>query len=286
MASVAATLCAGILVPMAFLGLNFDPRNAFGVNLACSMFLFVYFNGFAYSAYNRSALLEQSRQELREGKATLEIEKMRSDRIHLNVVPMGLAAAFQRDGRIEPTVFPRVALLAVSFRAFSAILDRDPGESLSFLAHCFQAIDAIAARHGLEKVKSMGDLYVAVAGLPRSTERDSANAIRAAIEIRDFLADVSDRRRATDLVMPDPRIAVHAGSVVGALVDSEKLAYDIWGAVVPTLLRLHLEARPGCVLVSELARRSVDSEFAWERAPSGSLEPCWKAERIGAPGVA
>jgi len=261
----------GIVAPMAFVGPNYDPKNAFGVNLACSVFLFVYFNFFAYSAFNRSALLVDSQHQLREQKATLEIEKMRSDRLLLHLVPAGLAGELEREGRLEPTVFDPVTMLAVRLDGFSAAVDapaeQEPKEALELLTHCYQGFDAIVDRHGLEKLKTLGELYLAIAGLPRpegarTAAEGAVAAVEAALEVRDFLADLAFRRQAAGQFIPEARIAVHSGKVLGGLVATARLSYDVWGTTVTTLLRLVAEAPPGQVAVSDATRFLRGSDAA------------------------
>jgi class 3 adenylate cyclase len=127
--------------------------------------------------------------------------------------------------------------------------------------HCFKAFDAIFGRHGFEKLKTMGDVYIAIAGIPKASALDASSGIDAALEIRQFLADLNESRRAAGRLVLEARIAVHTGRVVGGIVKTEKMSYDVWGSTVKVLLRLLQEARRGQVLVSDATRRLAGEGF-------------------------
>jgi class 3 adenylate cyclase len=267
----AVTLVVGIAVSMLFGGINFSPNNVISIDVAASVFLFVYFTFFGFSVYHSNALLARSRTELREQKALLEIEKLRSDALLLNLVPIGIAAEMKDAKRVDFTVFDPVTLLAVDFCGFSRTLEsQEPKEVLAHLLHCFKAFDAIAGRHGFEKFKTLGDRYLAVAGVPRGRDGDAAAGVEAALEMRQFLTDLNVSRRAHGKFLLEARIAVHTGSVLGGVVETDKMSYDLWGDGIKTLLRLLEEAPIGQVVISEATRRSAGEEFA--STPAGSVD--------------
>jgi len=264
------SLVLGIAVSMLFGGANFDPNNLITLDITASVFLFVYFTFFGFSVYHSNALLAQSRTELREQKATLEIEKRRSDTLLLNLIPAGIAAEIKHAKVDGFTLFDPVTLVAIDFCDFSETLEsQEPDEVLAHLLHCFKAFDAIAARHGFEKLKTLGDRYLAVAGVPRGREGDAAAGVEAALEMRQFLADLNVSRRAHGKFFLEARIAVHTGRVLGGIVETEKVSYDLWGDGIKTLIRLLEEAPVGQVVISEATRRAAGEEFA--STPAGSV---------------
>jgi class 3 adenylate cyclase len=266
----ALALLLGIAVGAAFGGFAPASEKSVGVDVACSVFLFVYFNFFAYSAYNRSALLEESQRALREQKATLEIEKARSDRLRLNLVPAELAKELERDGKVRPSEFDPVTLVAVEICDLAATLEQHGiEEALAHLSHCFQAFDAISDRFGLERIKALGGLFLAVAGLPRLEPDHAMRALCAGIEMRDFLADLQASRRAHQQFAFQARIGVHSGRVVGGLVQSSKLGYEVWGRAVTTVLRLTPLASAGQVVMSDATRELVEELVS--STPAGSI---------------
>lgn len=252
-------LLVGVGISMAAIGPNLEPQSSFEINVVCAIFFFLYFHLYAYSAYNRSWLLIRSRRELRQQAATLEIEKRRSDRLLHNLVPSALVPELEREGDLAPRRFDPVVLLAIDFRRFTRALDEhDAAEVLDYLMHCFEAFDAIGTRHGLEKLKTLGDVYLAVRGLPEGRPGDAAACLEAALDIEEFLADLEASKKAYRSFAVEARLAVHAGPVFGGLVRTEKVSYDVWGEAVETVLRMARAAAPGEVLISADARRLAD----------------------------
>jgi class 3 adenylate cyclase len=259
--SVCAIL-SGVAISTLFGGANFAPQTVVSVDIAVAVFLFVYFLFFGYSVYIGNALLARSRTELREQKAVLEIEKQRSDSLLGDLLPSRIAATMQGLKHIEPAVFDPVTLVAVDFSEFVTALESH-GEKrvLAHLMHCFKAFDAIAGRHGFEKLRTTGDIYIAVAGVPEPGERDAAAGIETALEIRQFLDDLDLSRKAHGEFTIDARIAVHTGRAIGGTVDTEKMSYDLWGGAMKLLLRLLKEAPRGQVVVSDATRKAAGEGF-------------------------
>jgi class 3 adenylate cyclase len=265
-----AALVGGIAAYALLAGINFAPKDAIAIDVMSSVFLLLYFTTFAYSSYNRNALLMQSQAELRAQKASLEIEKLRSDRLLFNLVPTRLAAEMARTGGIPPTLFESVTLVAIELRHFSrALQECDVQDVLSHLMHCFKAFDAIGDRRGLEKLKTMGDIYIAVAGLPVARPTDAIAGIETALDARDFLADLRESRRAHGKFQLDARIAVHSGSVIGGIVETSKRSYDVWGTSMKALLDLLPACADGRVVVSDAARRLAGDAFEWSSTTEG-----------------
>jgi class 3 adenylate cyclase len=266
----ACGVLVGIAIATLFGGANFAPRNVFALDIAVAIFLFIYFLFFGFSVYISNALLARSRTEIREQKSVLEIEKQRSDALLLDLVPAGLADALKRDKHLDPSEFEPVTLIAVDFGDFVRTLEaHDPKKVLAHLMHCFKAFDAIGSRYGFEKLRTMGDIYITVAGVPQPGERDAAHGIEAALEIRQFLDDLASARRAHGEFVLETRIAVHSGRVFGGLVETQKMSYDLWGSTMKLLLRLLKEAPSGKVVISDATRALAGEDFL--STPAGNV---------------
>ena len=263
----AAALVGGFVAYGVFIDFDFHSKDSIPVDIACLVFVFVYFMTFAYSAYNRNALLLTSQTELRERNESLEIEKLRSDRLMLNLVPSRLVAEMSKAGGVKAAEFDPVTLVAIEMRQFSRRLrDGDPHEVLAHLMHCFKAFDAIGGRLGMEKLKTMGDTYIAIAGVPTSKPGDAVAGVEAALGVREFLADLAESRRAHGHFVLDARICVHSGRVIGGVVDTSKLSYDVWGQAMKTLFQLLRACPDGEIAVSDATRRLAGDAFEWYEA--------------------
>ena len=121
-------------------------------------------------------------------------------------------------------------------------------------------------RHGLEKIKTIGDAYLAVSGLPASNPRHAQNAVLAAKDILAFIAE----RRASKATALDIRIGINSGPVVAGIVGVKKFAFDIWGDAVNTAARMEQNSKPGRINISAATYELVQNEFNCE--PRGSIE--------------
>lgn len=259
---------AGVSAPIALLGPHTDPREIAAVNLASALFLFGYFNSFAYVVWRRTAALQTSRKELRLQKTAIEIEKNKSDRLMLSILPAPVAAEMEQRGSVTARRHDAVSLLVVDFDAFSRHVGELPPEVLlDEINHCFKAFDAIVQRHGLEPLRSVGDCYIATAGLPAASDTHAADAVRAAAEIRSFLRELAASRAAAGRPVFAARIAVHSGSLVAGLVESARFTYDVWGEAVEVALSIERQAPPGEVALSAATWSRVQREHPARRGP-------------------
>lgn len=113
-------------------------------------------------------------------------------------------------------------------------------------------------RYNLEKIKTIGDAYLAVAGLPNPDVKHAANAVNAAIEIREF---ISHRKQALPDKSFNIRIGIHSGSIVAGIVGVKKFAHDVWGDTVNTAARMEQNSESGRVNVSEKTHELVSDLF-------------------------
>lgn len=118
-----------------------------------------------------------------------------------------------------------------------------PGELIDELNACFLAFDEISDRHGLEKIKTIGDAYMCAGGIPVPNETHAADAVRAALEMSTWL----ENRKNTNpkALLNDMRIGIHTGPVVAGVVGKYKFAYDIWGDAVNLAARLEEHGESG-----------------------------------------
>ncbi|HSP79380.1 MAG TPA: adenylate/guanylate cyclase domain-containing protein, partial [Myxococcaceae bacterium] len=136
-----------------------------------------------------------------------------------------------------------------------------PEQVVARLGRIFTSFDALTERHGLEKIKTIGDAYMVVAGVPTSRE-DHAEAM--ATMALDMLREVERLRE--DLAMPElaVRIGLHSGPVVAGIIGTHKFAYDLWGDTVNMASRLESHGLPNHIQVSEPTWRALRERFHFE----------------------
>jgi adenylate cyclase len=177
----------------------------------------------------------------------LEAERAKTEELLYNVLPQEVAARL-RAGEAVADSFSDLTAIFVDLVGFSTLSKRlSPGHLVKMLNTFFSAADRCAERHGIEKVKTIGDAYMAVIGGMASPGRDSRAAILFA---RDLIADLETIAKETGLPL-QARIGVHSGPAVGGVIGSSRLAYDYWGDTMNIASRLQGCAPLGGVAVSE-----------------------------------
>lgn len=198
----------------------------------------------------------------------LEAEHARSEALLYNLLPAAIAARLKEapDQTIADSCEHTAILFAdiVDFTPRSARMT--PEESVIFLNRIFSSFDALTAKHGLEKIKTIGDAYMAAAGLPWPIERPVHCVAEMAFDMLDTVRELSD-----DLGEEiEIRIGLHSGPVVAGVIGHQKLFYDVWGETVNTASRMESHGRPGRIQVTAAARAALQGDFSFE--PRGTVE--------------
>jgi class 3 adenylate cyclase len=179
--------------------------------------------------------------------AALEAERAKTEELLYNVLPQEVAARL-RAGEAVADSFSDLTAIFVDLVGFSTLSKRlSPGHLVKMLNTFFSAADRCAERHGIEKVKTIGDAYMAVIGGMASHGRDGGAAVLFA---RDLIADLDAIAAETGLPL-QARIGIHSGPAVGGVIGSSRLAYDYWGDTMNIASRLQGVAPTGGVAISE-----------------------------------
>jgi class 3 adenylate cyclase len=196
---------------------------------------------------------------------SLEVEKAKSDRLLLNVLPEAIARRLVGEVRSGPIAdsYREATVLFADIVGFTNLSARTPPERLvAILDAVFSAFDAIADRHGLEKIKTIGDAYMAAAGVPEPRADHVEAAARMALEMREILPKVAMQHG----VEMQLRIGLHTGPVVAGVIGNRKFIYDLWGDTVNTASRMESQGSPGTIHVSAAVAAALPPGFA--------VEPC------------
>lgn len=190
----------------------------------------------------------------------LDAEKAKTEALLYNVLPQEVAGRL-RAGEAVADAFTDVAVVFVDLVGFSRLARRlSPGHLVRLLNAYFSAGDRCSERHGLEKVKTIGDAYLAVAGGMASRDTDAPAAIGFA---RDLIAELATLSAEYGITL-EARIGLHVGPVVGGVIGSQRLAYDYWGDTMNVASRLQSVAPPNGIAISEAAWLQVGSLLTCE----------------------
>jgi len=202
--------------------------------------------------------LDLGRREL---ALALRHEHARSERLLLNVLPVEIAERLKDAPGTIADRFDHATVLFADIAGFTPMSAQlSPQELVATLDEIFSAFDDIAHRHQLEKIKTIGDAYMVVGGVPRP-RADHAQAV--ALMALEMCELVAARRFAggRDLAL---RIGVHTGEVVAGVIGKKKFSYDLWGDTVNTASRMESHSVPGGIQVSEATRAALGDGFVLE----------------------
>ncbi len=209
--------------------------------------------------------LEKKQKEAEiEHLRNVELKKERdlSESLLLNILPAEVAEELKSKGTADAKLFDDVTVLYTDFKSFTTVTERlSPQQLVDELNICFSAFDEIMGRYNIEKIKTVGDAYLAVSGLPLAKPNHASDVVNAAIEIRQF---IKERVKLKGKDTFDIRIGVHSGSVVAGIVGVKKYAYDIWGDTVNTAARMEQSSEVGKINISEATHRLVKDHFKTE----------------------
>jgi adenylate cyclase len=232
---------------------------------------------------NHAKMLEQTLREVEESRELIRcqsnevktlydrivVEQKLSERLLLNVLPRAIAERLK--GRREeigdsfPEViadsFPEVTVLfadIVGFTKFSTGVS--PERLVVLLNEIFTDYDTIADNRGLEKIKSIGDAYMAAAGLPVPVDDHAVRAAHMALDMIDALARFNERSGYRFQI----RIGINSGAVVAGVIGKRKFIYDLWGAAVNTASRMESHGVAGRVQITEATRLRLGDPFLFE----------------------
>jgi len=201
-------------------------------------------------------------RQLEERNKVVETEKKKSDDLLLNILPLEVAEELKATGATTAKDYQEVTVLFTDFKNFTLMSERLSAQELvNEINYCYSAFDNIISKHGIEKIKTIGDSYMCAGGLPVVNTTNAEDTLRAAIEIRDFMLDEKLKREGLGQPFFEIRIGCNTGSVVAGIVGIKKFAYDIWGDTVNTASRMESSGEPGKVNISGSTYELVKDKF-------------------------
>jgi len=214
------------------------------------------------SAFNgMAANLSAARDELHQRQAELEAAKKRAEALLLNILPARAAKELTEKGSVDPRYFEDVTIMFTDFVGFTLSTEKLAAEDLVHMLHdYFTAFDQISRRYGLEKLKTIGDSYMCLSGLPVRNPAHPVDVVMAAFE----MLHAVEQRRLTNPKGWGVRIGIHTGPVVAGVVGIEKFAFDIWGDSVNFSSRMESSGSPNRINVSERTWSRVKDFFDCE----------------------
>ncbi len=199
--------------------------------------------------------------------AELGVEREKSERLLLNVLPDSVADRLKESDRVIADGFDSATVLFADLVGFTPLAQTlTPADTVALLDRIFAAWDALAERHGVEKIKTIGDAYMVAGGLP-APRRDHAEAIA---DLALAMGPAVQRCAGESGVPLELRVGIDTGPVVAGVIGRAKFSYDLWGDTVNTASRMESHGLPGEIQVTERAFERLRERYLLRRR--GSIE--------------
>jgi adenylate cyclase len=200
-----------------------------------------------------------------------------SENLLLNILPQEVADELKEKGSARAKRFDEATVLFTDFKGFTALSEKlTPEELVEEINTCFSAFDLIMKTRGVEKIKTIGDAYMAVGGVPTPTKDHAAAVVQAALDIQSFMIDYQNKRKEEGKEYFEIRIGIHTGPLVAGVVGLNKFAYDIWGDTVNTASRMESSGEAGKVNISGSTQMLIQDKF--ETTYRGKIQAKGKGE--------
>jgi len=233
-----------------------------GHNLPDGVHLLFFEFNFAFTAAVAYFLMEGFLKNKAALLALVQAEHEKADSLLLDILPAETARELKESGRVKAKSYPSATVMFtdfVEFSAFARVLTA--AELVEQLDFYFRAFDEIVARHGVEKIKTIGDSYMCASGIPLASDDHAQRVVAAAVEIRQFVLNHREAKLSELGYAFDIRIGIHTGPLVAGVVGSSKIAYDIWGETVNVAARMEQNCEPDCINISEATWALVRERF-------------------------
>ncbi len=217
----------------------------------------------------KTAELEREQQELFIANQQLDVEREKSEHLLLSIIPKDIARRLQAGEQTIAERYDNATVLfadLVGFTEYSS--QKDPIEVVDVLNSIFSAFDYFSELHNVEKIKTIGDSYMIVSGIPTPTPHHAIEIANMALEILSTMALLRQSLSANI----DIRIGIHSGAVVGGIIGTKKLVFDIWGDTVNTASRMESHGLPGKIHCSEAFYLLTKEHYTFEKRGTISIK--------------
>ena len=214
-------------------------------------------------------MIESYAKMVEKNERALRREKERAERLLLNIMPRSVFEELKTFGVTTPQRYDCASVLMLDFVDFTEMaISKDPLALISELNDIFTGFDRIVEQFGCERLKTIGDAYVAVSGIPEAAPDHAPNIARAALLFRRFIR----QRNATREEKWRCRIGIASGPMIGSIVGIQKYVYDIFGPAMDLAARMEQNADPMEILLPEETANLIRDEFHLEQIPDRDVK--------------
>jgi len=216
------------------------------------------FNSMTLQLKEAFAKIEHQNQQLQQAYDLVRQEKERSDRLLLNILPVRVANDLKNTGRTSPETFENVTVAFADIVGFTTLSSTiEPKILIDELNDIFTGFDMIIESNDCERIKTIGDAYLAVSGMNSGGERHAEAIVDSFTQILRFL----EKRNASSPFEWRIRAGIHTGKVVGGVVGIKKYIYDVFGDTINTACRMEQNSEPMKINLSEVTYRLLKDRY-------------------------
>jgi class 3 adenylate cyclase len=200
-------------------------------------------------------------------------EREKVERLLLNILPQPIAERLKQEPITIADSFTEATIMFADIVGFTPLSARlSATEIVNLLNHIFSTFDRLAERHGLEKIKTIGDAYMVVGGLPTPRPDHAESVAEMALDMQQEIAKFSRELDESFSI----RIGINTGPVVAGVIGLKKFIYDLWGDAVNTASRMESHGMPNCIQVSQTTYELLQDKYLFEER--GVIEVKGKGE--------
>ena len=225
----------------------------------------VFVSSLALSVVVLFSIQKRNNQKLSLANELIATEKEKSEKLLLNILPSEIANELKNTGKSIPQSFDNVTIFLSDLINFTEVSTKlSPVQVIDELNELFCTFDNIMENHSCARIKTIGDAYMAVCGMPESNSDHATNIMNAALDIIKYI----DKRNETNIIKWQIRIGVNSGKVVGGFVGIKKFIYDIFGDTINTAARLEQLSNPMQINISDSTYELIKDRFNFSSANS------------------
>ena len=216
----------------------------------------------AFLVERRTKTITKQKNQIEQQNRKIEKEKEKADQLLLNILPSETADELKNKGVARTRQYRRVTVMFTDIKDFSKVAETmDPTKLVKSLDNLFREFDKIIEKFQIEKIKTMGDAYMAVGGLPLRDKENPINCVLAALEIQQLMGKMKEESIKKGEGFWEVRIGIHTGDVIAGVIGSKRIAYDIWGSTVNIAQRMETSGETWKVNISESTFEHISPYF-------------------------
>jgi ligand-binding sensor domain-containing protein/class 3 adenylate cyclase len=210
-------------------------------------------------------VIRQQKSEVEQQRDQINEARKRSDELLENILPAEIASELKANGSVKPVYRDGVSVLFTDFAGFTSISGLlSPDIIVSLINRYFTGFDEIVSKFGVEKIKTIGDAYMLVSGVPNADPQHARRAVETGLAMLVFVRSLNKELQESGLPVLQLRMGIHSGPVVAGIVGLKKFQYDIWGDTVNTASRMESYGEVNRINISEQTYELVKDFFPCE----------------------